>query len=75
MCSHYEALRVASDASPPEIKQAYHTAVLRLHPDKRPATSQETGASTSSRTELEHVQAAWQVSRSFETLLGDASLS
>lgn len=32
--THYEVLGAPLDASPEQLKQAYHAAVLRCHPDK-----------------------------------------
>ena len=34
--SFYEALGIEKDATPSEIKKAYHKKALRCHPDKNP---------------------------------------
>lgn len=65
MKTHYEALGVSPTASHLDIKQAYHAALLRLHPDKQHPdnVSSREGASIGedAAAALMAVHAAWKV--------------
>ena len=55
MISFYDILGVQSTASAAEVKAAYHTAALRVHPDK--SNSLDAAAAVT----FEQVQKAWEV--------------
>ena len=55
--AHYAALGVGPDASPEQLRGAYRAAVLRLHPDKAPAT----GGGGAAGARFQDVQLAWEV--------------
>ena len=54
-CNWYEVLRIKSDATPEEIKQAYRAAILRYHPDKQQTRSGDAPGI------YNEVQQAWEV--------------
>lgn len=72
--THYDLLKVAPDASPAEIKRAYHDLASRYHPDARPYADQA-GAEPARRI-MAAVNAAWAVlgdpprRRAYDTQIG-----
>jgi diphthamide biosynthesis protein 4 len=56
MQSHYDVLGVAADADVATIKDAYHSRLLRLHPDK-------CAPSAATATAFDAVQRAWHTLR------------
>lgn len=68
--SHYEALMVASDASQEDIKVAYRSAMLTLHPDKARDRVKEMDEKEKQRLEkFVRVQQAWEVTPHAGTLI------
>ena len=59
MHTHYEVLRVPPTASEKQIRQAYHRAILELHPDK--AQLQCTNQNSAADAAFTRVQEAWLV--------------
>lgn len=64
--SWYDVLQVPRDARAEDIKAAYHALLLRLHPDKRSATSGDTQQQQQQQVQYDKqqfhlVQLAWKV--------------
>lgn len=59
MISFYEVLGVPRTASHAELKEAYHAAVLRAHPDKAPGASSTSDAHP---FKFHDIQRAWEAS-------------
>jgi len=60
MPTHYEVLGVSPGCADTEIKQAYRSALLRLHPDKQ-LHAADLGSTDATDLQFRLVQEAWQV--------------
>jgi len=60
MPTHYEVLGVSPGCADTEIKQAYRSALLRLHPDKQ-LHAADLGSTDATDLQFRLVQEAWQI--------------
>ena len=61
MLDYYEVLGVSPSASQAAVKTAYHTAILRLHPDKKAGQEGQADKIGEYAWSFDEVQKAWQV--------------